>query len=359
MRDHAIEAAQARVARFRELARKDPFTYEPELGIAIYALCMELRDRPGPVTSSFIELCEEGIALHRRSQHTHPGSLLALGFMLGWLAIAQFSLGSSDKARVLIEESLALMRRLVREGRTEHRPDLCRTLSLTALALGRVGDHRGALNAAEEAVALRRQIVKEAPHVHDAELAGTLHTLCLVLQDAGQRQEMLAPAEESVRIMRRLRTEGAASASDAGLLATGLDLVVAALDSHERWQDAVPVAEEAVTWHQQAQREGRQILTLGYATSLGNCSRMLANVGRRSDAKTYAQEAAIECIRRCRDTGSVADLSSASARIEGLLSEHGMTWYATLLRKSVARRLDPRPRGLRRFLGRRGSDSAR
>ncbi|MFF4529449.1 tetratricopeptide repeat protein [Streptomyces sp. NPDC001407] len=338
--------------RFRELSQRDPLTYEPKLGLAIYGLCQEVMNRPGPVTQAFIDVCEEGIALHRRLLHTDPASVPQLGFLLGWLGIAQLSLGWHDKARPLIEESLDLMRRLARQDSHAYEPSLCRALSVAAHALADSGDHRAALSAARESVARWRQLTEDIPGVHDADLALALHTLCLVLQSSDDQRGMLVPAEESVQITRRLHANGAAAASTASLLATGLDLMVAALVADERWSDAAPVAEEAITWHRQVQKAGEGSISLSFATSLGNYSKVLGAIGRRSEAKLYASEAYLECLRRARDTNTAADLASAASDIGALLSEHGMKWSATVLRRTVAARLDLRSRGLRRFLRR-------
>jgi len=48
----AVDATQAKVTRYRELAKVDPATYEPELGLALYALCMDLKNTAGPITTS-------------------------------------------------------------------------------------------------------------------------------------------------------------------------------------------------------------------------------------------------------------------------------------------------------------------
>lgn len=64
----SVDASYREVARFRELAKANPSTYEPKLGAALSTLCRELKSADGPVTTSYIELLEEGIALHRRRE---------------------------------------------------------------------------------------------------------------------------------------------------------------------------------------------------------------------------------------------------------------------------------------------------
>lgn len=100
----SVDAAQANVTRYRELAKADPATYEPELGLALYTLCMELKGTAGPITTSYLDLVEEGIALHRRMLRRNPSSVPQLGLMLCWLGFAQYRLGWNTKARDLIEE---------------------------------------------------------------------------------------------------------------------------------------------------------------------------------------------------------------------------------------------------------------
>ncbi|OON79613.1 hypothetical protein [Streptomyces tsukubensis] len=339
------------MTRFRELARRDPLAYENDFGLALYALCQETRKRPGPITQTFIDLCEEGIALHRRLLHTNPASRPQLTTLLVWLGVAQHSLGHHGKARPLFAESLDLARGSARRDPHLYEPELCRALALASFALSSSGDHHEALRAADDAVSRWRRLAAEQPDIHDAELAVALHTRCFAHQSAGNQQKMLEPAEESVRIVRRLHSTGTPSAL-ASEMATGLDLVTAALLADDRWSEALPVAQESITWHgtkQNAEQGGR---SLGLASSLGVYSMLLDKTGHRSEAKHYAQEAYVECLRRIRDTDAVADLAPVADQIGALLSGHGMKWSASMLRKGVAARLDTRRRGLRRFLRR-------
>lgn len=352
MGDQALKTAQTRAAHFRELARRDPLTYEPELGLALYALCQTMMTRPAPVTQTFLDLCEEGIALHRRLLHTNRPSLPQLGILLGWLGHAQCSVGSYEKGRPLLEESVGLMQRLSRQDPKGYEPNVCRVLSLAGHALAESGNRRAALDAAGDAVARWRRLTEKLPGVHDVDLALALHALCFVLQSTGDQRAMLAPAEESVSVMRRLHAGSAASGSTAALLAGGLDLVAAALVAHQRWSDAAPVAEEAIALRKQAQKYGERSRSLSLATSLGNYSKILGQTGRRSEAKLYASDAYAECVRRVFDTNDLAGLASAAADIGALISEHGMKWSAILLRRAVAKRLQPRPQRLRGFLRR-------
>ncbi len=328
------------MTRYRELAKADPATYQPELGLALCTLCGELNGTAGPVFTSYIDLLEEGIALHRRLLRRNPSSVPQLGLMLCWLGVAQFRLGWNAKARDLMEEGVGVIRRMAHDRYDLWEPQLATALALVSAMLGKTGDHSSALSAARESVAIWRQLAEEYPGKHDYYLALALHTLCFVLQDAGRHDETLAPAEESVRITRRLRARGSGAAY-ARLLANGLDLQVAALGHRERWQDALPVAEEAVHSYQEARRNGDRRNSLTYATSLNNLSKIFSLLGRETEAKTYANMAFTECAKRTRDTDNLADLSIVASDIAGVMTSLGMTWNAKMLIKAVNLRLNP------------------
>ncbi|MCW6003527.1 tetratricopeptide repeat protein [Micromonospora sp. CPCC 205371] len=346
----SVDAAQTMVTQYRELAKVSPATYEPELGLALYDLCMVLHGAPGPITNSYLDLLEEGIALHRRLLRRSPSSLPQLGIMLCWLGFAKHRLGWKTEAREVMEEGVGLIRRMANAQSDLYETQLALALGLASVTLGDVGDHRAAVSAARESVAMWRQLVDEQPWQHDHYLATTLHTLCFALQSAGRGDEASAYAEESVTIARRLRARDP-GAANARLLANGLDLQVAALAHRERWQDALPVAEEAVRCYQEARRGGDHPNSLNEAGALNNLSKIMWQLGRQSDAKMYADKAFLECLKRVRDAEGLAELAGLASDIAGMLTSLGMTRRANLLVRFANQRLHPQPpRGLGKLI---------
>lgn len=244
------------MARCRALVGVDPVTHEPELALTLYVLCLELKDFRGPVSATFVDLCDEAIALHRRLLPTNPASGPQLGTLLGWRGFAEYRRGDHQRAAALLR---AVARRLSDEHFTSQ---LAMIIGLLAYALSGTGDHRAAIGAAREAVFFRRELGRQPDA--DGELSSALHTLCHVLRDAGRGREALGPAEESVAAARR--HVAAHPGPDAErLLANGLDLQVAALTDHERWEEALPLAAESVRLYGRVHRQGRHDGSTGYA----------------------------------------------------------------------------------------------
>ncbi|RVX42665.1 hypothetical protein EDD27_5303 [Nonomuraea polychroma] len=347
----SVETLRAQVMRLRELARADPDTYEPELALALYTLCMELKDIGGPITTSYLELLEEGIALHRRLLGRNPSSIPQLGLMLCWLGFAQYNLGWNAKAQDFLEEGLGLIRSMARAEPDVYESQLAHALDLTSFTLSRVGDHSAALSAARESLAIWRQLAEEQPGEHDYYLAGALHTVCFALRDAERHEEILAPAEESVTIARRLRARGSEGAR-ARLLANSLDLKATALANLERPADALPVMEEAVLSYKEAHRYGHMPDSLNYAIALNNLSKLHMLLGRTPEAKDHAERAFAEFVTRIRRTDALADLPELASDIVEQLMSLGMTWRAKMLARLVNQRLNPQSNGLGKLIAR-------
>jgi tetratricopeptide (TPR) repeat protein len=332
------------------LSRADPLTYEPQLGRALYERCMAMTAARS--VQSYMELLDEGIALHRKLAYRQPISVPQLGIMLCWMGYAQYTAGRHEQARPFLEEGLGLIRALAREQVDLFDPKLAHALALTSFALQRAGDHRGALSTARESVAIWRQLTDLEPSAHDSELSGALHTLCFALQAAGKAKETSRYAEESVAISRQLLARDP-SASNARLLANGLDLKAVALVNHNRLEDALTVQQEAVRHYQEAGRERRKRGSANYASSLLNATKLLSMLERPGEAKAYAQRSATECVRRTRDAESPTELAAVASELAGLMNDLGMTWMSETFVKAMNQRLSGQPRGLARLFRRR------
>jgi hypothetical protein len=90
-----LEALRAAVVSARERAAGDESRL-PDLGWAIYAYCLELRNHQDPLTNAYLEILEEGIGVLRRLQRRDQGFIGALGLMLGWQGAAQHRLGRTE-----------------------------------------------------------------------------------------------------------------------------------------------------------------------------------------------------------------------------------------------------------------------
>ncbi|MEV0203753.1 hypothetical protein AB0H97_00980 [Streptomyces sp. NPDC050788] len=341
----AVQEAEQRVAEFRSLAKADPGTYEPELALALYALCQELRDTQAFVTAAFLERCDEAIALHRRLLGTNPASYPQLGILLGWRGFAEYRRGGHQQAVAFLEESVSLLRVVVRRipgGKFDRQ--LPRALALLAYALQEVQDHAAALSAARECVSMWRELDSEPPYDVDGGLVGALHTLCQALQGAGRQRDTLGPAEESVAIS-RVRLAANPGLDEERLLANGLDLQVAALVAHERWEEARAPALEAVRLYAHVHRRGDHRGSVNYASARVNYAILLHHAGQISDAKYEASMAGMELLRRARDASDPAGAARVASQLAGLMNDLGMKRRSANFVAKMNARLQPRPRG--------------
>src|SRR4051812_39691585 len=217
--------------------------------MALYLRCEAMHR-----SKASVGLLEEAVALHRRLMRRDPAAAPRLAVLLGWLGGAWSDAGEHERAREPVAEAVGLFRRLAREQPAVYESQLAIALCLQGIALDDAGDREGSVRACREALGELRHL--ELAEL-DPYLAAALRTLSAALLALGRGRETFPYVTEAVEVARRVR-ERDPSAENARLLGSSLNRQAAALVSAERWEEALPPAEESARWYAEAQ------LGLGY-----------------------------------------------------------------------------------------------
>lgn len=337
-----LRALRAAVVSARERAAGDESRL-PELGWAIYAYCLELRNHQDPLTNAYLEILEEGIGLLRRLQRRDQGFIGALGLMLGWQGHAQLQLGRTEQSRESLVEGTALLRQGARQRiGTQHyelyETQLARALGLSAFALSAAGEHQAALSSAREALGIWRTRAAEQPGQHDHSVFRALDTVGYLLSLRRRFEDAWGYAEEALAIARRIYA-AEPDRDNTRLVANALDRLAALHANSGQWEEALPLLEESVSLYGEAGRRGPFKYSLTHASALNNAAKAYLELGQRDRAQARAQSAAMRCALSARRAADVASLQTVAQDIVNVLGEVGLDNLARTLAKVVNRRL--------------------
>lgn len=352
--DMDLKALRAAVVSARERAAGHESRL-PDLGWAIYAYCLELRNHQHPVTVAYLEILEEGIGVLRRLQRRDQGFIGALGLMLGWQGYAQHQLGRAEQSRESLVEGTALLRQGARQRiGTQHyelyETQLALALGLSAYALSAAGEHQAALSTAREALGIWRTRAAEQSGQHDHTMVNALDTVCYLLSLRRQFEEAWGPAEEAVAIARRIYT-AEPGGDNARLTANALNRLAEVHANSGRWSEALPLLEESISLYRVAGGRGTFKYSLTHAGALNNAAKAYLELGQRDKARSLVQSAAMRCALCARRTADVASLQAVAQDIINVLGEVGLDNLARTLAKGVNRRLSGKASALDKLFG--------
>ncbi|WP_051813173.1 tetratricopeptide repeat protein [Kitasatospora sp. MBT63] len=352
--EEALAPAREAAEILRQLAEEDPDTWLPAHARALNGLAAELmelgrhREALTPAYGS-VEI-RRRLAQQRPARHLPDLALALQNFNTAARALID-ALAPADRGELLAlvrsgaEESVAILRRLVRTNPAAFRPDLAAALNGLGAVHHDLGRHEEALTALEEAVALGRE---EAAAGSDAALAGlarSLQSLGTVQSALGRRGPALTAADEAFGLYSQLAAvHPEAYRLEVGRSLEGLAAELAVAGKADAAIRAYGEAAELVRPY--AARQGQEHLR-DLARILHHLGAELVAAGRHPQALPVLEEAV--------DAGRRAPRQPAtSARLAACLY---LTAVCRLLTGRRAQAAEPAKEalGIRRELARSGS----
>jgi tetratricopeptide (TPR) repeat protein len=290
LRQDALAATEEAVALYRQLARDNPATLEPEYATSLNELAIQLSGLGRQEDALIAE--EEAVALYRRLARDNPatfedGLAGSVDNLSNWL----FNVGRREEALAASEEAVAIYRRLAWQNANAFEPGLAASLSNLGSRLWGRGRREEALAVSEEAVALYRRLALGNRAALGPDLAGCLDNLGGRLLELGRPDEALASIEEAVALYRQLT-----AANPAGLaaeLAASLSNLGNCRFALGQRGDALTAAEEGVALYRQLVAGNPAAFEPALITFLSNLGNWLAEAGRWQEALTTIEEAVI------------------------------------------------------------------
>ena len=253
---------------------------------------------------------QEAVSIYRVLSDGDKQYLPDLALSVRNLALLSPDAGRSDEALALLEESVAIGRRLV-EGGTQR--DLARVASsLTSLGsqLWQVGREQDAVQASREAVDIYRRLAKEDPDTYIPELALSLHNLCISVSNLGAEREALTFARESVMLYRHLAANNpSAYEPNFAVALRNLSLSLGAVGKEGESLDAL---QEAIAIQRALVAINPRAFLPEYARSIRSMGFRLKGLGREKEALQFSIDA-IKTFRTlaAADPAYLPDLASA------------------------------------------------
>jgi tetratricopeptide (TPR) repeat protein len=327
--EQALEAEQAAVGFYRELADGDPGRYRPELASSLTNLGVWFSTLGKPddavppteeATTIFRELTARGRVRYQPD----------LATSLTNLSIWHSEQGRPDEALRAEEEAVAIFRQLAVTEPDLYRADLATALTNLGIWLSRAGRPEDSAPVEQEAVTLRRELAAADPDRYRADLATSLTNLSITFRQLGRPADAVGPAKEVVVTFRELsaidpdryRPELARALANLGIMYTELGRAGAALAP----------AREAVSIRRRLAEADPGGHEISLARSMDSLAAILAALGRDEEAAELRDEA--ESLTREAESladpaESLADPGESLADPAGSLAGHAEEMPAT------------------------------
>ncbi len=321
-REDALAPAQEAVKLSRELAKRNPDTFTPNLAGSLNNLGNTLREVGR--REDALAAAQEAVNLHRELAKRNPDTFTPdLATSLNNLGNTLRALGGREDALAAAQEAVNLRRELAKRNPDAFTPNLAGSLANLGVMLRDVGRREGALAAAQEAVGLYRELARGDADAFTPDLAGSLANLGATLRAVCRREDALAPSQEAVNLYRELARRNPDAFTPG--LAISLHNLGTMLSEVGRHDDGLAATKEAVNLRRELARRNPDAFIPVLAMSLNNLGNRLREVGRREDALAATLEAVNlrrELARRNPD-GFTPDLATSLNNLGAMLSEVG------------------------------------
>jgi tetratricopeptide (TPR) repeat protein len=195
----AVASARQAVAIRRQLARRHPAVFAPDLATALSHLAIALRRIP--LLDEALQVADEAATLFERLETERPGSFrAAAASSLCQKAALLGELGRKSEAVAGARQALAILRALS-DDRPAGDVDLAEALNNLGGTLMASGNPQEGLELATEAVEVYRRLAGRRPAAFESFLAVALHNRALCLLDLDRPEEAL---ESSLEALSRL-----------------------------------------------------------------------------------------------------------------------------------------------------------
>jgi nucleoside phosphorylase/tetratricopeptide (TPR) repeat protein len=287
-RERALESTQEAVGAYRELARRNPEAFLPDLAMSLNNLG-KVQSEVGQRERA-LESTQEAVEIHRRlAQHDSETFLPDLAGSLNNLGNRLREMGQRKSALESMQEAVAIRRELAQRGPEAFLPDLASSLSNLGAMQSEAGQRDEALESTQEAVGISRRLARHNPEAFLADLAKGLNNLGNRQSDVGQHESALASTQEAVKIYRGLakRTPEAFRPD----LARSLNNLGSVQSKMGQREEALRSTQEAVQIRRDLALRDPKAFLPGLAGTLNNLSIRQIELELYGEALESAQEA--------------------------------------------------------------------
>jgi tetratricopeptide (TPR) repeat protein len=266
----ADETISEAVTIYRDLAARDPGSYQPDLALAIANLgnTYLTTGRPTDADKAF----SEALTIYRDLAARNPGShQLQLAATLNLFGNLEVNTGRLADAEKVITEAVTIERDLAARGSDDNRFALAITLDNLGNLYSTAGRLADADKAYSEALTIYRDLAVHGLRAYQAGLAATLSTLGNVYAITGRLADADKAYNEAVTIYRDLAVH-AVGTYQAGLAAT-LSALGNVHATTGRLADAEKAYSEALTIYRDLEASNP-----AYASNIASLTRALAEL---------------------------------------------------------------------------------
>lgn len=265
LRHESVEASQAEVECYRELARQDPEN-RPLLADALGDLGLRLINAQR--NDEVLAVSEEAIDLWRAIAEADPETIPQLASALEQISYRYQTLGRDEDAMTAISRATLLFQELAKNHPALFRADFARVAAVMARRFHMEGNRQHAADSMQLSIANWRVVAQEDPRF-EPELARNLVTAGTMFLDLGRAEASNETLEEAVDLFRRLAV--AHPATFGKELADALTRRSQALLELSDDIDAALTAREAVMlWREIGDRKGLGGALLNVAKVVGD-----------------------------------------------------------------------------------------
>ncbi|MET9095219.1 serine protease [Streptomyces cyaneofuscatus] len=237
------------------------------------------------------------------------------------LAIRLGELSRTEQALAVLDDAVALRRRLAADGDPGHEGDLALSLNSRAAALARAGRAAEALETSREVAVLYERLAGQDPDTFLADLAMAETNLANQLGDAGRGPESVAPARSAVDRYGLLAARDRAYRADLALAHHNLSI---ALATAGRGTEALAAQRKAVSGYRPLAARFPDRYQPDLANALAGLAARLREEGKVGEARRRIREA-VEIHRRIarRFSRPLDDLALALSYASDILRDDG------------------------------------
>jgi hypothetical protein len=188
---------------YRELAKKDPETYQRELAETLNSLASfdAEQNRPEAARKGH----EEALKIRRELAKKNPEKYQEdVAMTLGSLAILDLIQNWLEAARREFEEALKIYRELAKKNPEKYQPLVASTLSNLAILDGKQNRPEAARKGGQEALKIYRELAQKNPETFQQDVATTLNNLGFSDMDQNRPKAARMELEEALKISREL-----------------------------------------------------------------------------------------------------------------------------------------------------------
>ena len=285
--DEARTADEEALEIRRELARKDPETYLPDVAMTLYSLGIldgeQNRNRAREAYEEALTIRRE---LARKNAEVH---LPYMATILHNLAILDSEQNREEDARRGYEEALTIRRDLAQKNPEAYLPYVATTLNNLAILDGEQNREEEASREYEEALTIRRELAQRNPEAYLPYVATTLNNLGNLYSEQDRENEARKAYEEALKTYRDLAQQ------DPGAylpyLAMALNNLGALQSEQNREEEARETYHEALKTYRELAQKQEPFLPYVAMT--------LSNLGN------LESEQLVVCVKFCKKGGLV------------------------------------------------------